>query len=129
MILPQNRALQVGHVWARDHHMCWICNGFVRRKDASRDHIIPKALARYKEWINDQWNLALAHKECNSLRGSKLENKVGSALIPLQSLLSGDSRETVEIINDKFFLHCVYDTELKALVVDLHTLRKEDNNG
>lgn len=63
---------QLDIIYARDQALCWIClllgkPAFVERKDASRDHYDPKSEGG--SYSNE--NLRLAHKLCNSLRGTK----------------------------------------------------------
>lgn len=53
-------------IYQRDEAICWLCNEFVERDDASRDHIIPHSFGG----PNRVENYALAHRQCNSTRGN-----------------------------------------------------------
>lgn len=48
--------------------ICWICNGKVSPKNATRDHVVPKSLGG----TNHRSNIKLAHASCNSKRGNEL---------------------------------------------------------
>lgn len=59
-------------IYERDKRLCWIClllgkPAYVKRKDASRDHYMPTS----DGGSDDFENLRLAHKSCNSRRGTK----------------------------------------------------------
>ncbi len=54
-------------VWERDDHLCHLCGDEVQLDEASRDHLIPRAHGGPTTFEN----VALAHKKCNSRRGTK----------------------------------------------------------
>lgn len=59
-------------IYERDKRLCWIClllgkPAYVKRKDASRDHYDPTS----EGGSDDYENLRLAHKNCNSRRGTR----------------------------------------------------------
>jgi hypothetical protein len=67
--------MNVQQIGDRDGWVCWICENDVDPKAivgsanaASTDHVVPKALGG----TNESDNLRLAHRKCNSNRGSKL---------------------------------------------------------
>jgi len=49
----------------REHSVCHICGKKVRTKDLTLDHLIPIA----RGGPDAEWNLAVAHRRCNSSRG------------------------------------------------------------
>jgi hypothetical protein len=56
----------------RDFHgICALCGGYVELKDASRDHIIPRAAGGG----NGRDNIQLTHKTCNNRKGDTLYPK------------------------------------------------------
>lgn len=57
----------VKEVWERDSRTCHICGEDVCLEDASRDHLIPRSHGGPTTFEN----VALAHKKCNSRRGTK----------------------------------------------------------
>lgn len=64
--------LNLNIIYARDKGLCWICllldkPAYVKRKDASRDHYMPTS----EGGSDDYENLRLAHKSCNSRRGTR----------------------------------------------------------
>lgn len=62
-----DRKRQLDFIYRRDRATCQICGLFVRREDASRDHI--KQLAECtKSEARDTRNQRLAHILCNELR-------------------------------------------------------------
>ena len=54
-------------VYRRDEGICHLCGMWVPFKEASRDHIDPRALGGKTTFEN----IKLAHKKCNSHRGHK----------------------------------------------------------
>jgi hypothetical protein len=52
-------------IYRRDAARCHLCGRAVARHEASRDHLVPRSRGGPTTW----WNLALAHRECNSRRG------------------------------------------------------------
>ena len=54
-------------VWERDDKTCHICGELVDMEQASRDHLVPRAHGGPTTFDN----VALAHKKCNSRRGTK----------------------------------------------------------
>lgn len=64
--------LNLNIIYERDKRLCWICllldkPAYVKRKDASRDHYMPTS----EGGSDDYENLRLAHKSCNSRRGTR----------------------------------------------------------
>lgn len=65
-------SLSLNILYERDKRLCWIClllgkPAYVKRKDASRDHYDPVSSGG----SDDYENLRLAHKSCNSRRGTR----------------------------------------------------------
>lgn len=58
--------LEVKEIYKRDRKICHLCHRRVARNDASRDHIRPRSLGG----PDYATNLRLAHRLCNSRRGS-----------------------------------------------------------
>lgn len=54
-------------VYRRDEGVCHLCNEHVEFKEASRDHVNPRANGGRTTFAN----IKLAHKKCNSHRGHK----------------------------------------------------------
>lgn len=46
--------------------VCFVCNKYVARSTASREHIIPQSLGG----TDDPENLTISHKKCNNKRGN-----------------------------------------------------------
>jgi len=63
----QTMKVPVKAVWERDDKTCHICGEDVYLEDASRDHLVPKSHGGSMTFEN----VALAHRECNSRRGTK----------------------------------------------------------
>lgn len=61
-----SKRAQLIQLWKRYKGICYLCGKAVKLSDATRDHKVPKSLWGY----NHIENLALAHKNCNHLRGS-----------------------------------------------------------
>ena len=61
------RKVPVLNIWLRDEGICHLCEQPVSLEDASRDHLKPRSLGGKTTYKN----IALAHKLCNSRRGSK----------------------------------------------------------
>lgn len=59
------RREQIERIGDRDRWLCHLCRRKVSRKNATRDHLIPRADGG--TWADE--NLALAHMRCNSRRG------------------------------------------------------------
>ncbi len=56
-------------IWIRDHGVCQLCGYYIwDEKQISLDHIRPKS----RKGSNHIDNLQLAHKKCNSKKGSKM---------------------------------------------------------
>lgn len=53
-------------VWLRDGGTCHLCGDWVHPADASRDHVRPRSRGGKTTWAN----IRLAHRQCNSWRGS-----------------------------------------------------------
>jgi len=55
-------------IWERDGGICWLCKDYVdlEFEEGTRDHIVTHA----QGGSNWPWNLRLAHRECNELRGN-----------------------------------------------------------
>lgn len=58
---------------------CWLCKNQVSARDASRDHVDPKADGGYDR----SKNYRLAHKACNNARGRMPESHVMTVLADL----------------------------------------------
>jgi 5-methylcytosine-specific restriction endonuclease McrA len=59
--------MKLSEVYKKDKGICHLCGKIVKRSDATRDHIYPKAwggTAGHKSRY-----LRLAHRHCNELRG------------------------------------------------------------
>lgn len=67
----RNQGGTVRSILQRDRK-CWICKRGVSVADASRDHVNPRSMGGY----NKARNYRLAHKGCNSARGSLPEDEV-----------------------------------------------------
>lgn len=59
------RRPSIEFLYWRDKGICGICGQPVARKNASRDHIIPRS----QGGPHDAFNMRLAHKKCNMRRG------------------------------------------------------------
>lgn len=62
----ETRKVPVLNIWLRDEGVCHLCRQFVALEDASRDHLRPRSMGGKTTYRN----IALAHKRCNSNRGS-----------------------------------------------------------
>lgn len=60
--------ISIDNLYIRDNKICNICKKFVKRFDASRDHIIPRSLGG----SDNSSNIALTHKKCNNQKGNGL---------------------------------------------------------
>lgn len=58
--------ISLDKLYVRDSSICHLCKRFVKRCDASRDHVIPRS----RGGCNAASNIALAHKKCNNLKGN-----------------------------------------------------------
>ena len=64
---------KLDQLWKEQRGMCWLCdNAMAPQRDgtplsASFDHVIPRSHGGQK---NSVYNLRLAHRSCNSKRGS-----------------------------------------------------------
>lgn len=54
--------------WTKAGGICWLCGLPVPLKEATRDHKVPKS----RGGSNGLFNLGLAHRACNQLRGNDL---------------------------------------------------------
>ncbi len=70
--------LTVKEIYKRDRKICHLCFRRISRIEASRDHLRPRSLGG----PDDAHNLKLAHRRCNSRRGSL---RVGEARLILAS--------------------------------------------
>lgn len=61
------RAITVDEIYAKDNGVCHLCNKWVPRAEASRDHVKPRYHGGKTTWSN----IRLAHKKCNSRRGHR----------------------------------------------------------
>ncbi len=59
--------MKVMDIWVQDEAICWLCGDYVPLSEASRDHVVPRSLGGRTKVVN----IRLAHKSCNSRRGSK----------------------------------------------------------
>ncbi|MAF43089.1 MAG: hypothetical protein CMI54_02820 [Parcubacteria group bacterium] len=59
-------------VYLLDRGICHICSRELSYKKAVLDHIIPQSISGNGECLSsdDYWNLRLAHKSCNTIRGN-----------------------------------------------------------
>lgn len=58
--------ITVKEIFKRDRKICHLCRKRLSREEASRDHLRPRSLGGQ----NGAENLKLAHRKCNSRRGS-----------------------------------------------------------
>lgn len=63
--LYRSRAVTVEVIYRRDDGVCHLCEDFVEREQASRDHLRP----RFDGGRTTFANIKLAHRDCNSRRG------------------------------------------------------------
>jgi len=63
--------LSLDALYARDNGWCWLCKAPVHRSDASRDHVVPLSKGGGKGADNER----LAHRACNSSKGSRTSPK------------------------------------------------------
>jgi hypothetical protein len=59
--------ISVFEVWRRDNAICSLCGFYCPLEEASRDHVRPRSGGGKTEW----GNIRLAHKRCNSRKGSR----------------------------------------------------------
>jgi 5-methylcytosine-specific restriction endonuclease McrA len=59
------QAITVTEIYRRDRAICHLCGLYVKREDASRDHVKP----RHDGGRTTFENIKLAHRDCNSRRG------------------------------------------------------------
>jgi len=71
--------LSNGLLFARDRHICAYCGERFKRKDLSRDHIIPKSRGGKDTW----GNCVAACLECNQRKAAKTPEEAGMPLIYL----------------------------------------------
>lgn len=61
------RDVPIQLIYERDNAICHLCDKFVPRHEASRDHVRPKSQGGRLTYEN----IRLAHAKCNSTRGSR----------------------------------------------------------
>jgi hypothetical protein len=59
--------ISVDEIYKRDNGICHLCDRWVPRSEASRDHVRPRHHGGKTTWEN----IRLAHRDCNSRRGHK----------------------------------------------------------
>jgi 5-methylcytosine-specific restriction endonuclease McrA len=62
----ESRKVPIQVIYDRDDAICHLCDKFVPREQASRDHLRPRSLGGKLDFEN----IKLAHTDCNSRRGS-----------------------------------------------------------
>lgn len=55
-------------IYLRDQAVCHLCGEIVKPRAASRDHVVPVSKGGKTTWEN----IKLAHRSCNSNRGSRV---------------------------------------------------------
>lgn len=60
------RLRQLNRIYKRDGGICFRCEGYVAREDASREHIVFTPITNYPHLIFDDIYCVLAHKACNT---------------------------------------------------------------
>jgi len=60
--------VQPSFIYERDRGICWLCRLPVEKKAMTLDHVVPLS----KGGPHTEANLALAHRSCNSSKGSKI---------------------------------------------------------
>ena len=63
----ESRKVPISVVYKRDDATCHLCWQYVAPEDASRDHVKPRSEGGRMDFDN----IKLAHRDCNSRRGSK----------------------------------------------------------
>lgn len=63
----ESRKVPIDLIYERDDAICHLCDKFVPRAEASRDHVRPRSQGGRL----DLANIKLAHSSCNSRRGSQ----------------------------------------------------------
>ena len=78
----------------RDKGICHICRKYVNLRDATREHLVPKAYGG----TNDRTNIALAHKWCNKVKGDKIfraeQHGTGYVVVDPNGKVSSDEYPT-----------------------------------
>lgn len=88
--MPQPEGGSIRAIWIRDAKRCHICGYGVLLAEASRDHVEPKSAGGYDKATN----YALAHKRCNSARGSLTMDEVRRVIASL-----GEKPTMAQVIN------------------------------
>jgi hypothetical protein len=106
--------------------ICALCGGYVKLADASRDHIIPRALGG----DNNRENIQLTHKTCNNRKGHTLypvdwqEQLKRAITIPKGYHCAYCSQEIVKWQKDRKMI-----TQMirNGVIVAVHTWCNEEN--
>ncbi len=70
VLSEKDRREQLAYIYERDNRICHLCGKYVRREDASRDHLRIRGMGG--AFTDDRpENIKLAHGFCNTQRGSK----------------------------------------------------------
>lgn len=64
-------------LWQRDNGRCQYCNARVSLRDATVDHVIPRARGGNHTWLN----LVIACSPCNQKKGCKMPAECGMQLL------------------------------------------------
>lgn len=68
---------QLTILYRRDKRKCQICGKRVRRREASRDHIVPLSKCTTLAQAQSMRNMRLTHEKCNQERGNEDLRLVG----------------------------------------------------
>lgn len=74
-----NPALTNYSLFERDNHQCMYCGHFYKRRELTRDHILPKSRGGVDDWMN----VVAACRRCNQFKGDKLLKNIDMSLIAL----------------------------------------------
>lgn len=88
----RNHSINLNSVYTRDKGICWICNEFCPREQATRDHVIAYAHGG----PNNLPNIRIAHPNCNVKRGSSAVLTRIEKLRILLECQKGDCRNCCE---------------------------------
>ena len=74
-----NPALTNYSLLERDNYQCMYCGHFFKRRELTRDHILPKSRGGIDDWMN----VVAACRRCNQFKGDKLLENTEMSLIAL----------------------------------------------
>ncbi len=74
-----NPALTNYSLFERDNYQCMYCGHFFKRRELTRDHILPKSRGGIDDWMN----VVAACRRCNQFKGDKLLENTEMSLIAL----------------------------------------------